>query len=83
MILVVILRRNLALYYEDKKDIILAEKYFKMAYENIQISIDLLDFHYGKFLIENGDKNKGLKFLKISKEKGEPEAVKYLTLIKS
>lgn len=66
--------RNLALYYQKRKDYKRAEEYFQKAFNNIVIPIDLLEYFYAQFLFEIGEKEKGMGYLNIAVEKGEPEA---------
>lgn len=74
--------RNLALYYQKKRDYIIAESYFQKAYD-IHTQVDLLDFFYGKFLIEKGDKKKGVEHIQISADIGEQEGIKQMEKIKN
>lgn len=67
--------RNLALYYQAKKEYTLAEKNFKLALEKQEHPVDLLPFHYGEFLIEIGQIDEGRKYLQMDVDKGEIEAI--------
>ena len=72
--------RNMALYYQKKGNFDLAEEYFQKAFE-MKTKVDLLSFVYGKFLILNGEKEEGLKHIKISADSGEISAIDYLSTI--
>ncbi len=74
--------RNLALYYQAKGEVNKAEDYFKKSFDSITDSVDLLEYHYADFLIQNGKTDKGLEFLKKAVEKGEPEAIEKMNEIK-
>lgn len=73
--------RNFALYYEAKGDQEKAEDQFRQAFDHIVEPVDLLEFHYGKFLIEKGETDKGMEYLKKAADKGEPEAINLLSQI--
>lgn len=70
--------RNFALYHQKKKEYKQAEENFQKAFNNILIPIDLLEYFYGRFLLETGDNEKGLEYLKKAVEKDEPEAIKLM-----
>ncbi|MBX3238368.1 MAG: tetratricopeptide repeat protein [Chitinophagaceae bacterium] len=74
--------RNLALYYQAKGEMNKAEDFYKKAFDSITDSVDLLEYHYADFLIQNGKTDQGLEFLKKAVEKGEPEAIKKMNEIK-
>ncbi|MEM8890903.1 MAG: tetratricopeptide repeat protein [Bacteroidota bacterium] len=67
--------RNLALYHFAKGEIEEAKGYFELSYENISQPVDLLDFHYAEFLLEIGEREKGMEYLQRSVNKGEPVAI--------
>jgi len=67
--------RNLALYYHKKGEFELAKENFDLAFEHITFPVDLLEFHYGDFLISQGEKVEGIKFIQKGVEKGEQEAI--------
>lgn len=67
--------RNLALYYQQKKEMKLAEEYFQKAFNSIVIPVDLLEYFYAKFLFETGDSETAMKYLKIAVDKKNPQAV--------
>ncbi|WP_298143651.1 tetratricopeptide repeat protein [Flavobacterium sp.] len=73
--------RNFALYHQAKGEMKKAEEYFRKSFESITQSVDLLEYHYAEFLIMNGDKEKGLEFLKLAAQKGEHEAIEKLNKI--
>ncbi|MDW3651434.1 MAG: tetratricopeptide repeat protein [Bacteroidia bacterium] len=68
--------RNLALYHLAKGEIEEARGYFELSYENISQPVDLLDFHYAEFLLEVGEREKGMEYLQRSVNKGEPVAIR-------
>ncbi|MGD1958108.1 MAG: tetratricopeptide repeat protein [Fulvivirga sp.] len=67
--------RNLALYYQAKNETEEAQKNFDLAFESATLPVDLLEFHYAKFLISKGETHKGIEYLEKAVEKGEPEAI--------
>lgn len=69
-------QRSLGLFYQLKDDTVKAGEHYKLAYAYNE-EVDLLDYHYGLFLIENGKDEEGITCLKKSAEKGEMEAVQY------
>jgi Tfp pilus assembly protein PilF len=69
--------RNLAIYYQKIGEIKLAENYFQKAFDQ-KVPIDVLDYFYGKFLIEIGDYKNGLEHIKASADLGEPEGKEFL-----
>ncbi|MEM6737285.1 MAG: tetratricopeptide repeat protein [Bacteroidota bacterium] len=73
--------RNLALYYQAKNETEKAQKNFELAFESAS-PVDLLEFHYAKFLISKGETQKGIEYLEKAVEKGEPEAIKMMKEIK-
>lgn len=74
--------RNLALYYQGKGDFEQAAKYFDKSFKQ-GTPVDLLDYFYGSFLIKSGKKDEGLRFLRSSAKKGEPEATRLLASYES
>lgn len=76
--------RNLALYYQAHGDFHLAEDFFKKALDSISDSVDLLEYHYADYLIQQGRNDEGMAYLKKAVDKGEPEAIhKINEIIKS
>ncbi len=71
--------RNFALYFQKKGEFELAKCNFKKAFD-FNTQVDLLDFYYGKFLIEIGEKEKGLEHIKLSSDFGEKEGIEYLEM---
>jgi Tfp pilus assembly protein PilF len=66
--------RNIALYHQRKKQVDLAEEYFQKSFDQ-KTPVDLLEYHYGEFLLEQGDvENAKLFFIK-SAEKKEDEGI--------
>jgi tetratricopeptide (TPR) repeat protein len=65
--------RNLAVYHEKKGNIEEANKNFELAL-SLKKSVDLLEFHYGKFLLAKGNMEEGKSWIQKAKDKGEPEA---------
>jgi Tfp pilus assembly protein PilF len=74
--------RNLALYFQKKGDFESAENKFHKAFD-LNTPVDLLDFYYGLFLIEKGNKKKGLEHIQISADIGEEEGIKFLEQMSS
>ncbi len=74
--------RNMALYFQKKGDMVSAEANFQKAFD-MQTKVDLLDFFYGLFLMENGDKQKALKHIQKSADDGEYEGIEKMKTIKS
>lgn len=66
--------RNLAVYHWKKGENELAEKHFRKGLEQKEPT-DLLEFHYSQFLLQLGRREEALKFLEISLDRGEPEAL--------
>lgn len=69
--------RNMAMYYQKKGDIKMAENYFHRAFDE-HTPVDLLDYLLGLFLIEIDQKEKGMKHIKISANNGELEGVEFI-----
>ncbi|RAW02242.1 tetratricopeptide repeat protein [Pseudochryseolinea flava] len=65
--------RNLALYYQRKKAFDLAEEFFQKSFGQ-HSSVDLLEFHYAEFLLEQGDTAKARTYFMKSADKAEHEA---------
>jgi tetratricopeptide (TPR) repeat protein len=74
--------RNLALYFLARNEIEKAESNFQFAFESESVPVDLLELHYANFLINHGETEKGIEYLKKAVEKGEPEAIKRMNEIK-
>jgi tetratricopeptide (TPR) repeat protein len=70
--------RNLALYHQKRGEIELAEDNFKKAFTEMTVPVDLLEYFYAKFLFEKGENEKGMSYLKIAVDKGEPEAIDFV-----
>lgn len=63
--------RNFALYHQRKKEPGLAEEFFQKAFAQ-NTPVDLLEYHYAEFLLEQGDhENAKLFFLKSAQKKEE------------
>ena len=73
--------RNFALYHQKRKEYEQAEAYFQKAFSSIKTSVDLLEYFYAQFLFEIGEKENGIKYLKMAVDKGEPEAIKLMNTI--
>jgi len=69
--------RNLALYYQYKNQPDLAEQFFQKSFE-LKTPVDLLEYHYGKFLLEQGDVARAREFFMQSAVKKEEEGVNAL-----
>jgi tetratricopeptide (TPR) repeat protein len=55
--------RNLALYYQATGESKLAEKNFQLAFDNMTETVDMLNQHYGEFLIEQGREEEAREYL--------------------
>ena len=72
--------RNFALYHQLRNETILAEEYFQKSL-NEKTPVDLLEYHYGEFLLEQGDIEKAKLYFTKSADKKEEEGInKLLTL---
>jgi tetratricopeptide (TPR) repeat protein len=69
--------RNLALYHQRKGDPGLAEEFFKKSFDQ-KTPVDLLEYHYGEFLLERGDLEKARAFFQQSAAKNEEEGIRKL-----
>ncbi|WP_375561462.1 tetratricopeptide repeat protein [Bernardetia sp. OM2101] len=70
---------NVALYYTAKGKSEKAEEYFKLAFEEASYyPVELLEFNYGLFLLNQDKKEEGMKYLQLAIDKDEPEAIQYL-----
>ncbi len=74
--------RNLAIYYQKKGEFDVAKSYFMKAFD-LNTPVDLLDYYYGQFLIQIGNKEKGLEHIKMSADLGEREGLAYFNRMKS
>jgi Tfp pilus assembly protein PilF len=64
--------RNFALYHQRKKEFDLAEEFFRKSFDQ-KTPVDLLEYHYGEFLLEQGDIENAKGFFLRSAEKKEEE----------
>ena len=71
--------RNLALYYQAKKEYNKAKSNFLLAFETESVPVDLLEFHYASFLLEQGENKEGMLYLQRAVEKGEKEAINLMS----
>lgn len=69
--------RNFALYHQRKKEFDLAEEFFQKSFEQ-DTPVDLLEYHYGEFLLEQGDVEKAKEFFLKSAQKKEEEGISKL-----
>lgn len=69
--------RNFALYYQRIKAFDLAEEFFQRAFDE-NTPVDLLEFHYGEFLLERGEIENAKSFFQKSADKHEYEGVEKL-----
>jgi len=69
--------RNLALYYQKKKDFVLAEHWYQRSLD-MKVPVDLLEYHYGEFLMEQGNPEKAKVFFLTSALKSEEEGLSRL-----
>ena len=67
----------MALYFQKKGDRKSAEDYFQKAF-SMESPVDLLNYFYGQFLMENGDKKKGLEYIRVSADNREIEGIELL-----
>ena len=66
--------RNFALYHQEKKEFDLAEEWFQKAFDQ-KSPVDLLEYHYAEFLVEQGEMEKAKEFFMKSAQKNEAEGV--------
>ncbi|MFZ6013985.1 MAG: tetratricopeptide repeat protein [Bacteroidota bacterium] len=64
--------RNFALYHQRKKQFDLAEEFFQKSFGR-NTPVDLLEYHYGEFLLEQGKVEQAKTFFQKSAEKNEAE----------
>jgi tetratricopeptide (TPR) repeat protein len=64
--------RNLALYHQRRKEFDIAEVFFKKSFDQ-NSPVDLLEYHYGEFLLERGDVENARIYFQKSAEKKEEE----------
>lgn len=69
--------RNFALYHQRKKQFELAEEFFQRSFAE-NSPVDLLEYHYGEFLMEQGNVDKAKEFFLKSAEKREEEGIRRL-----
>lgn len=69
--------RNFALYHQYKKEPDRAEDFFQRAFHQ-GTPVDLLEYHYGEFLLEQGDIGSAKEFFLKSAQKNEEEGVSRL-----
>ena len=67
--------RNLALYQQAMGNASQAELFFQKAFNAATVGVDLLEYYYSIFLMEQGKKDEALNYLNKACEKGEPEAL--------
>jgi tetratricopeptide (TPR) repeat protein len=70
--------RNFALYHQRKKQFDLAEEFFQKSFSQ-NTPVDLLEYHYAEFLLEQGDIDKAKIFFLKSAEKKEEEGISKLS----
>lgn len=69
--------RNFALYYQRKKDFVNAEAFFQKSFSE-KTPVDLLEYHYAEFLLEQGDVENAKLYLTRSAKKNEEEGISKL-----
>jgi Tfp pilus assembly protein PilF len=69
--------RNFALYHQRKKEFDLAEEFFRKSFDQ-KTPVDLLEYHYGEFLLEQGSIEKAKQFFLKSAQKKEEEGISKL-----
>jgi tetratricopeptide (TPR) repeat protein len=67
--------RNLALYHFYKEELDEAGSNFKKSFDNMDGSVDLLEYFYAKYLLAIKDEVNAMKYLKLAVKKGETEAI--------
>lgn len=67
--------RNLALYHFYKEELDEAGLNFQKSFDHIDVSVDLLEFFYAKYLLAIKDEVNAMKYLKLAVEKEEIEAL--------
>lgn len=72
--------RNFALYHQRKKEFHRAEEFFQRAFDQ-NTPVDLLEYHYGEFLLEQGHAEKAKAFFQKSADKNEEEGITKLRLL--
>jgi Tfp pilus assembly protein PilF len=66
--------RNLALYHQMKGDFVKAEEFYQTAFAE-GTPVDLLEYHYGEFLLQTGDSEGAEVYFQKSAEKNEMEGL--------
>ncbi|WP_084138327.1 tetratricopeptide repeat protein [Chryseolinea serpens] len=66
--------RNFALYHQHKKAFHLAEQFFQRSF-NEGTPVDLLEYYYAEFLLEQGDIENAKAFFLKSAQKNEEEGI--------
>jgi tetratricopeptide (TPR) repeat protein len=69
--------RNFALYHQHKGQHELAEEFFQKSFSE-NTPVDLLEYHYGEFLLEQGNIDKAKIFFMMSAEKKEEAGTRML-----
>jgi Tfp pilus assembly protein PilF len=69
--------RNFALYHQQKKEPALAEEFFQKSFDQ-ETPVDLLEYHYAEFLLEQGDLENAKSFFLKSAQKREAEGISKL-----
>jgi len=67
--------RNHALYYHRKVELKKSKNTYELAFQNIKIPIDFLEYHFADLLFELGENETGMDLLNKSVEKGEQIAL--------
>lgn len=70
--------RNFALYHQRKKQFDLAEQFFRKSFEE-NAPVDLLEYHYGEFLLEQGNVEEAKSYFQKSADRGEKEGGRALS----
>jgi Tfp pilus assembly protein PilF len=69
--------RNFGLYHQRKKEYDVAEQWFQKSI-NEKTPVDLLEYHYAEFLLEQGDHERAKEFFRKSAGKKEAEGINKL-----
>jgi tetratricopeptide (TPR) repeat protein len=66
--------RNMALYHYKKNDRALAEEFFNKSFD-LRTPVDLLEYHYAEFLLDNGEIEKSKTFFLKSVAKNQERGI--------
>jgi tetratricopeptide (TPR) repeat protein len=69
--------RNMALYHQRKGNFVLAEDFYQEAFSQ-EADVDLLAFHYGEFLLEQGEIERARSYFAQSAARKEEDGIRKL-----